>query len=200
MTRTLIATLILMPAFAFAAATKLPIDTQNSSIKWKGSKAFVNDFHTGTVNIKDGFVMVDGEKLVGGEFNIDMESIKNEDVKDPKNQEKLVGHLKSADFFDTANHKTAKYVIKKVTQKSPTEATVDGELTVRGKTQPMSMTTTMKKEGKTYVATGKTDFDRTKYDVKYNSQDHFPNLIKTGKDKIINNRIDLDFTIKTLSI
>ncbi len=45
---------------------------------------------------------------------------------------------------------------------------------------------------------GTADFDRSKYDVKYNSQAFFPDLIKTGKDKVIKNTIELEFDLKTV--
>jgi hypothetical protein len=55
----------------------------------------------------------------------------------------------------------------------------------------------VKKDGAVWVATGKMQLDRTKYDVKYSSQTVFPDLIKKGKDKVIADQIDLDFTVKT---
>jgi len=50
-------------------------------------------------------------------------------------------HLQTADFFDTANHPTATFVSRSVTVDAddPTEATVVGELTLRGVTRPVTM-------------------------------------------------------------
>jgi hypothetical protein len=56
---------------------------------------------------------------------------------------------------------------------------------------------TVKKDGAVMVATGKLELDRTKFDVKYNSKSFVPDLVKSAKDKVIKNNIDLDFTIKT---
>lgn len=198
MLRTVIAALVLVPSLAFAAATKVSVDKNASSLKWKGTKVFSSDAHVGTVNISGGNLMVDGDKLTGGEIVIDMTTIKNTDVTDAGMNGKLVGHLNSPDFFDTANNKEAKFVIKKSTVGAGGEMTIDGDLTIRGKTNPQTIKAKVTKEGKNWVATGKTEIDRTQYGVKHNSQSAFPNLVKTGKDKVINDKIELDFTIKTM--
>jgi len=199
MLRILLASLVLAPTLAFAA-TQVPLDLDNSSIKWKGSKSFIKDFHTGTVKISNGHVTLEGDNIVGGEFTIDMNSIQNTDLKDGAMQGKLVGHLMSQDFFDVSKHSTAKFVIKNVVKGKNDTYTFEGDLTIRDKTNPQKITTRVKKEGKTLVAKGNTDFDRTKYGVMYNSQGAFPDLVKAGKDKVISDRVDLEFTIKTKDI
>lgn len=113
--------LAFVPAVALAAPAQKMIDTAASTINWTGGKEFVSDKHSGTVALSNGFLTVDGDKIIGGEFTVDMNSIKNTDVTDPAMNGKLVGHLKSPDFFDVANHKDAKFVITKVTAKSATE-------------------------------------------------------------------------------
>ncbi len=44
-------------------------------------------------------------------------------------------HLKSADFFDLANHPQLTFTTTKIIQKSEDEFEMQGELTIRGKTQ-----------------------------------------------------------------
>lgn len=201
MLRALMTTLVLVPVVAFAAPKQVNIDTASSQVKWKGNKVFVpGDGHHGTVNISKGNLTVDGDKITGGEFTIDMTTIKNEDVKDAGMQGKLIGHLNSADFFDTATHKEAKYVITKVTSGKNGEYTFDGNMTIRGTTNPQSVKANVKKEGNAWVATGKMQIDRTKYGVKYSSQTAFPDLIKKGKDKVINDQIEIDFSVKTAAM
>lgn len=199
MLKKLLVLVAFVPAVVFAATAQKPIDTKSSTLTWKGTKEFLNDSHTGTVNISNGFLTMDGDKITGGEFTIDMTSIQNTDLTDTSMKEKLVGHLKSPDFFDVANHKEAKFVITKVTAKSATEQIFEGNLTVRGKTQPMKVPATLKKEGNTWVAAGKVEFDRTKFDVKYNSKTFVPDLVKSAKDKVIKNTVAIDFTVKTQS-
>lgn len=198
MFKKILALMAFLPAVALAAPAQKPVDTKSSTVTWTGSKEFVGGSHTGTVAISNGFLTMDGDKITGGEFTIDMNSIQNTDLTDAGMKEKLVGHLKSPDFFDVANHKEAKFVITKVTAKSPTEQTFEGNLTVRGKTQPMKLPATLKKDGNTWVATGKVEVDRTKFDVKYNSKTFVPDLVKSAKDKVIKNTIAIDFSVKTL--
>ncbi len=189
--------LAFVPAVALAAPAQKMIDSAASTINWTGGKEFVNDKHSGTVALSNGFLTVDGDKIIGGEFTVDMNSIKNTDVTDPAMNGKLVGHLKSPDFFDVANHKDAKFVITKVTAKSATEQIFEGNATIRGKTVAVKIPATVKKEGAAMMASGKLELDRTKFDVKYNSKSFVPDLVKSAKDKVIKNNIDLEFNIKT---
>ncbi len=48
-------------------------------------------------------------------------------------------HLKSADFFDAANHPTMRFQSTKVTPDGPEGYTVSGDLTIRGVTRPVEM-------------------------------------------------------------
>ena len=61
---------------------------------------------------------------------IDVNSI-NTGVSDRDN------HLKSADFFDAANHPTIKFQSTKVEAAGPEAYDVSGDLTIRGTTQPV---------------------------------------------------------------
>ena len=57
------------------------------------------------------------------------------------NDEALKRHLQTADFFDTANHPTATFVSRSVTvdPSDPNEATVVGDLTLKGVTKPVTI-------------------------------------------------------------
>ena len=59
---------------------------------------------------------------------------------DPNN-DALKAHLQTADFFDAANHPTATFVSRSVTVDSDdaNEATVVGDLTLRGVTKPVTI-------------------------------------------------------------
>ncbi|MCC6137171.1 MAG: YceI family protein [Bdellovibrionaceae bacterium] len=182
---------------AFAKPEKVLLDVTKSVINWKGAKEFTNDFHKGTVALKSGYVEIENGAVTGGEVVIDMNKVENTDLTDSGMKAKLVGHLQSADFFDTQKFQTATYKLKKVTKNSD-NVLFEGELTVKNKTNPMRINTAVVKTGKVYAAKGTADFDRSKYDVKYNSQSFFPDLIKTGKDKVIKNTIELEFDLKTV--
>ena len=80
-----------------------------------------------------GQATVVGDKLMGGEFTIQMDSV-------DAGNERLTAHLKSEDFFDIANHPTSTFKITVVKQGNmaawPHE--VEGSLTLRGKTKTIS--------------------------------------------------------------
>ena len=83
-----------------AAPTTLKVDASASTFNWLGKK-FTGE-HNGTVGVQGGSLVVDGGKLSGGEFTIDMKSIKCLDLTDAGYNAKLIGHLTSPDFFDIA--------------------------------------------------------------------------------------------------
>lgn len=167
-----------------------------SEIVWRGHKE-VGDSHFGTVKIATGSVTVAGNELTNLEIVIDMTSIANTDVKDASYNKKLVDHLASADFFKTDEFKTAEFKMD-TSKKSKIEkgaASVAGKLTIRGKTQDFSFKLGgIKTSPSQAEATGKIQFDRTQFDVKYNSSS-FPDLFKVAKDKIIKNEVDIEFKI-----
>lgn len=159
-----------------ALAADLAVDTAKSSVKWKGEKKLVSSNHHGILKLKSGKVQTDAKGLVtGGEFVIDMGSIDNQDLKDPKDKAKLEGHLKSEDFFAVEKFPTAKFVVKSVTPGGAADQfKVAGDLTIRDKTNPVEFAATIKKNGADYTA--KSDeftIDRSKFDVKYNSGKFF---------------------------
>lgn len=63
------------------------------------------------------------------------------------NNDQLNKHLKSADFFDVANHPEARFATTGVTVVDGDSATVDGNLTLRGVTRPVRFTTNFNKAG-----------------------------------------------------
>ena len=111
-------------------------------------------------------------KIVSGEFNIDMNSINCKDLTDESWNQKLVGHLKSDDFFGVAKFPTAKLVINESQAFNKDEAVVTGKLTIKGITHPLTFTA--KRNGNTYEST--ITIDRSKYDIRYGSGKFFDNL------------------------
>ena len=75
----------------------LNANTTKSSVLWTGRK--ITKSHNGEVKIKSGNLIVKNGVLHGGNFVIDMNSMTCEDIKDAEYNEKLLGHLKSDDFF-----------------------------------------------------------------------------------------------------
>jgi len=170
----------------FAGTQK--VDVTKSSVKWLGKK--VTGEHFGTIGIKEGSLDVEKGKLTGGKVVIDMNSIVDEDLKDAEWNGKLIGHLKSDDFFSVATFPTSELVITKVESKG-TSHTFSGNITIKGITNPASFTATSSVDGKSTVYKGTLTIDRTKFNVRYGSKSFFDNL----GDKVINDEFTLDFTL-----
>lgn len=192
----LVVSVLVAAGAAHASATDYTVTADKSEIKWKGSKV-VGDSHTGTVGLSKGTVTVEANSIKSFEIVVDMTAIANEDVKDPTYNKKLVDHLKSDDFFKVDEFKTATFKFAgEPAVIADGKATVTGELTIRGKTEKVTLPlTNVKIEGETATAEGTLKFDRTKFDVKYNSAS-FPDLFKVAKDKVIADEIDVTFKVQ----
>jgi len=76
------------------------MNVSDSKIEWVGTK--VSGYHTGTVPLKSGDINVKNGEVTGGKFIMDLANMQVEGPKgsDTSSNKKLLGHLKSADFFD----------------------------------------------------------------------------------------------------
>lgn len=184
-------TISLVIAFVLLASTPSvfaqKVDTGKSRVKWTGNK--IGGSHNGEVKLKSGELEIKGDKIVKGNFVIDMSSITNTDLDDKESNQKLVGHLKSDDFFGVEKYPTATLTIKNSTKFTNNKATVTGDLTIKGKTQEITFDVT--RNGKVY--TSKIEVDRSKYDVRYGSKSFFDNL----GNKAIDDIFILDVSIVT---
>lgn len=168
----------------------LKVNPGASKIEWTGRK--VTGKHFGTVNIKDGSLVIKDGMLTGGSFSVDMTTIKVLDMQG-EYAGKLEGHLKSDDFFGTTDHPTAQLVVTQSIAKGNGAFAVKGDLTIKGITQPVNFTAQVMPEGKKYKATANITIDRSLYNVKYGSGKFFENL----GDKTIYDEFDLTVTLIT---
>ena len=186
--------LLLLPILAILVmAAKAPstynVDTQSSNIVWTGYK--VTGKHTGTVKIKNGTLTSDNGFLTGGSFEIDMNSIVDTDL-EGEYAGKLVGHLKSDDFFGVNTYPTAKFVITKaIAQDTKGNYKVLGSLTLKGTTKDVKFFATFSEANGVANASGKITIDRSEYNVKYGSGSFFDGL----GDKTIYDEFDLQVSL-----
>ncbi|SHJ74544.1 Polyisoprenoid-binding protein YceI [Hymenobacter daecheongensis DSM 21074] len=182
------------PKAAKADGTVYKLQPQLSTLGWLGKK--VGGQHNGTIQFKDGDVLVKGNQIVGGTFVVDMNSMKNTDLTDAGYNAKLMGHLTSDDFFGVAKHPTATFKITNIAPikgaaATANNATITGDLTVKGITSPITFPAKIgvNKDGLA-AATGTATIDRTKYDVKYGST-----LFGAAADKAIDNDFTMSFNV-----
>lgn len=163
---------LLLSGFIFLninAQKRLSAHTEETQLQWLGEK--VTGQHQGTVGLKSGWLEWNDNRITGGEFLIDMTSIKDED-----NNQKLEGHLKSDDFFGVQKYPTAKFIITESTSFEKGTGTVKGNLTIKENTHPIEFKATVQqKENNMWFFTNIT-IDRTKYNVRYGSGSFFDNL------------------------
>ncbi len=169
-----LATVFALGTLAFNnAVANLKVDTQSSYITWNGYK--VTGKHFGKVKIKDGDLKFEDGKLTSGSFEIDMTSIKVEDLSGD-GAKKLEGHLKSEDFFGVEKYPTAKFVITRAAEAKPGEYRIKGDLTIKSTTKPITFDAYISEKGGKQTATAKIKIDRSEYNVRYGSGSFFDNL------------------------
>lgn len=169
------------------------VDTKATTATWLGKK--VTGQHEGTISISKGSITNDHNTITGGTIEFDMNSIINTDLTDKDYNAKLIGHLKSDDFFSVAKNPTAKFEITKVSPKASvkpdTDYDVTGKLTIKGITNEITFPAKIKMDEKTMVVIAKIIVNRTKFDIKYGSASFFESI----GDKAISDDFELNVNI-----
>lgn len=180
-------------------AKKVTVNTADSRVNWIGKKPAGE--HNGYIKLSAGSVELAGNDIAGGSFVIDMNSIVNLDLNDEGMNNRLVGHLKSADFFDVEKYPSASFVITKVNRLKSTVTgagkmthRIEGNLTMKGITKPVTFDASVNVTGGKLTATSESFvINRTLWNVNYQSKSIFAEL----KDQFIND--DITLTVKLTS-
>lgn len=169
------------------------VQTADAKVNWEGGKVS-GDKHMGTIAVKEGNLIVKDAKVVGGKFVLDMNTITATDiVNDDEKKGMLEGHLKGtgepegADhFFNVNQFPTSTFEITNVTEENGKQK-IEGNLTIKDKTNPISFLATTKVDGDNVtLVSDEIVFDRTKFNVNYNSGTLIKDL---AADKIIKDDI-----------
>jgi polyisoprenoid-binding protein YceI len=115
------------------ATSKWAIDPTHSEVHFK-VKHLVISTVTGSFKTFSGEATFEGDKLENAKinFSIDPASIDT-------NQEQRDGHLKSADFFDVANHPAITFESTALTHVKGDNYKLSGNLTMKGVTKPVEV-------------------------------------------------------------
>jgi polyisoprenoid-binding protein YceI len=192
--QTLLSALVIV-AIAFSAFTSadrnstMSVNVAESKVTWLGKK--VTGEHTGTIQLLSGGMQFNDDKLVGGSFEIDMRSIENTDLENEEYKQKLVGHLKSDDFFGVEKYPTATMKITDVEQKTSSKYHVTGDITIKGITKSIVFPVEVSLLDTKAVASASITIDRSEFDVRYGSGSFFDDL----GDKMIYDDFRLDVTV-----
>jgi polyisoprenoid-binding protein YceI len=182
---------------AKSAGAEYIMNTDGSQIMWRGTKP--GGEHYGTISASEGKVMYENGIVTGGKFTIDLNSIVCEDLEGDMNA-RLVGHLKSEDFFYTEQYPEAVFEIVSISDfngENPAEGVsptheITGNLSMRGETKSITFPAMIKIEDDRIIAkTNEFSIDRTKWGVNFKSKSVFAEF----KDDFINDMINLQFEV-----
>jgi len=180
-------------AVSSAMGATYNVDPGLTKVLWTGSKP--TGSHNGSINVTSGTVKVDGDKVTGGNFTIDMNTISCLDL-DDDGKGKLEGHLKAPDFFDVAKFPTAKFEITKVVALSgntDANSMVYGNLTMKDISKEIGFKANIEAaNGNVTVSTPQFNVNRTDWGIKYKSKSFTEGI----KDKFINDEIGLQINLR----
>ncbi len=167
------------------AATSYAIDAEKSVVSWKGSMIGVYA-HEGDLKLTEGSITTNDGVITGGEFTVNMNSMVTTDddaLYQMAPREKLIGHLKAPDFFDTEKFPTGNFKIKSVEGN-----VITGDLTLKGVTKEATINavTTTETDGN-ISATGTLVFNRQDYGIAYKN---------TMNDMVLSDDIELTISIE----
>lgn len=173
----------------------MKINTQESIVEWIGKK--VTGQHNGNIRINSGELNINDGKLVSGKIEIDMGTIVCLDLTDKSTNDKLIGHLKSDDFFSVEKYPYSYFEITdakeyKNSDKPEHNYIINGNLTIKGITKGISFPANINVQNGFLNANADFDLDRTEWNVRYGSGKFFQNL----GDKLINDNFNIKLKIK----
>lgn len=161
------------------------LEVLTSEINWKGKAAFNAYSLAGTLQLKKSEFVLAGESLSTATITMDMKTIAS-------NNKQLVKHLKSKDFFEVKRFPEATFSLSEAVTLVAGEQLVEGMLTVKSTSLPISIPLVITKKGENWVMNGTVMVDRTKYGIKFNSPTYFEKL----KDQAIADEFELAFALE----
>ncbi len=163
---------------------RLVAEVKQTKLEWLGEKVLGK--HPGTIDLQSGWLELENNRIISGEFLIDMRTIKSDE-----GLNKLEEHLKSDDFFSVDKFPVSKLVITGSDDFGKGRTIVRGNLTIKGITNPIEfIAERQEKEGVIWF-NADISVDRTIYNVRYGSGKFFSNL----GDRLIYDNFKLKVTL-----
>lgn len=164
------------------------IDVENSLVTRKGKK--VTGEHYGRVTIASGEVVVADGMPSEGVIVMDMTTIT---VDDQKENDAVLNHLKSDDFFNVETNPTSTMVIKsfEAVEGEDNTYTATADLTIKGITNEVTFPATFSDDLSSATAT--IQIDRTLRDIKFRSAKFFNDLKDSAIDDVFTLDIEVSF-------
>ena len=161
-------------------------ELEDHRIAWSGSMPAAT--HTGLLSPQDlDIEITEDGKIQSLKVVLDMDSIDVTDLKGGK-RDKLMGHLRSEDFFFVEKHPTASFDLEQ-----HADGKLHGTITIRGISKPMTLPVEVHGHpDRGYILTGRFTFDRQDFEVNYQNG----GLFGVAKDKLIRDEVELDIELK----
>ncbi len=146
------------------------VDTSATEIRWKGTKFGGRGAHAGTLRVRSGWLDVRGMQLRSGRILLDMRSIAVTDM--PRSEtvprRKLLEHLLGDKFFAVTRFPSAEFIIDRAEPLVANVFRVNGRLTLRGVTKPVTFDMTLWSYEPTALrATARFTFNRMHWGVAF---------------------------------
>lgn len=174
-----------------AADGRYALDVNASAVEWNGRFSVGDRGHNGTVDLQEGWMSVEDGELTGGEAVIDMSTITaynyNVPIGGSEIVSRLVTHLQSEDFFAVETYPAATFTITGVQPATTESATyiLTGNMTIKDQTHEITVPATFTTTEAGYELRADFEIDRSRWDVRYGSENFFDNL----GDRAIDNEI-----------
>ena len=197
MKKALIMVLLLICVSAFGQQVTYAVSPDQTSFKWIGYYLFSFGEHYGAIRVTKGNITATGDQISGGTFEVDMKSLADQDMEADNGGNDLSNHLKSTDFFDVDKFPTARFEITQVekikdAQGKDPNYDITGILTLKGVSNTLKFPAFVFVENNVITSVAKFKFDRTKWNVRYNSGKFFSDV----GDGAISDAIGVELTIK----
>lgn len=169
------------------------IRTEESVVRWAGKKPLISGYiNDGSLALSEGVITIT-EGVKTGTFTIDMNTLSvNSTPKKPGQESVLGDHLKGERWFDVATYPTATVTIDEVVAGENGQYAVDGTLTMKGQTNPITFPATITVDEMGVLRTEASfEIDRTLWGITAGSGSFFDNLA----DNVIDDMISLSFTV-----
>ena len=156
------------------------VNIEKSTVRWAGYYVFSFSEHNGTIGLTGGEIRIVNKEIISGFFEIDMKSIRNLDIPDGAGKD-LESHLMSDDFFSADKFPTARFEVTKTEKiKDPQQGgpnyDITGDLTIKGVKNSLTFPAIITFDDIGLEAKAKFKFDRTKWNVRYNSGKFFSDV------------------------
>lgn len=159
------------------------LDAEATSLKWEGVHVSDGHKHNGTIMISEGTVVYTGDVFTSGEFTVDMNTIKDEDLQAPMS-DTLNKHLASPYFFNSSEYPATTVKINSVKDNE-----VNATINVMGKDMEAVIPVKIKQTDKKVTAKGKFTLDFSSYNMMGMTED--PKMPKMYTNPVVNFEIDM---------